>query len=320
MDNTGKVVYRGVFRLFLGFVFVALIFCSGGSVCADDGKANIKVDLGGRYFSDGLLIYNELKHESGKDFLRARKKHVDLLDLYLHEMKGRQLEYAADLLTEEAASILKELRSIRDYLGNDVPKDKKDLNSWAESEINKASERFGKFLIAKDFEQYQKKPFDIDGFEKLGKECRDDLTGALKEVTVRLNAYIKDIATRKPDDLLIKRAVELCEANRKAIILLYMFRFARFEDPDVNAETSGEGLDVRLLRQLSGDINRTIFWNSFLQKRIKNGKAGILEKYSASEYRRVRLLKAILGRDMREAQFLLLKTLIESSPAKTTSP
>ncbi len=322
MAKSNKVVYRDVVRLFLGFLFVALIFCRGSSVCAgvDGGKASNKIDLVRWYVSDGLLLYNELKSESGRDFVRARKMHAGLLGIYLREMKSRQRDYAAELLTEEAASIasiLKELGYIREGLKEAVPVGEENPNDWAMKDVNDASERVGRLLIG--FEPYLKTAFDIDGFEKLGDECREELRKALEGVTAKLKVYIKGLTTKKANDLMIKRAAEVCEANRKAIVLLFLARFARFEDPEVNGETSGEGLDLRTLRQFGGDINRTIYWNRVLQKRLEGDDASLLKKYSASEFRRLRVLRSVEDEDMREAQDLLLKTLVKSHPLKTGS-
>jgi len=314
MAKSNKVVYKDVLRLFGGFLFVALIFCDGSSVCADDGKGSD--ELAWRYVSDGLLLYNELKSESGSDFVKARKVHADLLSMYV---EAREADYVAALLTDEAAAgILKSLKSIKESLEKAVPPEgEQDPNAWAEKDIKDASERLGKILIV--FEPYLKEPFDLDGFEKLGDRCREDLYAALKDVKAKIRAYINDLTTEKANDLTIEKAVKLCEANRKAIVLLFLARFARFEDQGVNAETSGEGLDLRVLRQFRGDINRTIYWNRVLQKRLKGNDEAVLKKYSVSELRRLRVLRAVLNEDMREAQALLLVAFRASFPLKTTS-
>lgn len=314
MAKSNKVVYKDVIRLFGGFLFVALIFCDGTSVCADDGKGSD--ELAWRYVSDGLLLYNELASESGRDFVKARKVHADLLSMYV---EAREADYVAALLTDEAAAgILKSLKSIKKSLEEAVPPEgKQNPNAWAEKDIKNASKRLSQILIG--FEPYLKEPFDIDGFEKLGDRCREDLYAALKDVKAKLRAYIKDLTTEKANDLTIEKAVKLCEANRKAIVLLFIARFARFEDQGVNAETSGEGLDLRVLRQFRGDINRTIYWNRVLQKRLKGSDEAVLKKYSTSELRRLRVLRAVLNEDMREAQALLLVAFRASFPLKTTS-
>jgi hypothetical protein len=258
-----------------------------------------------RYVSDGLLIYNELASESGNDFVKARKMHADLLRIYVREMEARQRDYAAALLTDEARRILGNLDSIRKSLEKPVPEGKEDLSTRAQFDIEKAGERVGNLL--KNHEPYLKEAFDFDGFEKLGDRCRKDLYAALEEVKVRLREYIEHLTVMKADnDLAIKKGEELCEANRKAIVLLFLNRFARFEDQKVNGETSGGGLDLGVLRQFRGDINRTIYWNRVLQKRLKGSDESVLKKYSASELRRLRVLRAVLNEDMREAQDLLL--------------
>jgi hypothetical protein len=102
--------------------------------------------------------------------------------------------------------------------GKIVPEDNQDPNAWAKEDIEKASKRLGELLTT--FEPYLKEPFDIDGFEKLGDECRKELRTALGDVNAKLKAYI--------NDLTIENGKELCEANRKAIVLLFLNRFARF--------------------------------------------------------------------------------------------
>jgi hypothetical protein len=318
MAKTNEVIYKDVLRLFWGFLFVALIFCDGSSVCADDGKGSNKSELAWRYVSEGLLFYNELVTESGRDFVKARKVHADLLSMYV---QAREADYVTALLTDEAAAgILKSLKSIKESLEKAVPPEgKQDPNAWAEKDIKDASKRVGELL--RKFEPYLKEPFDLDGdgFEKLGDRCRNDLDVALKDVKVKLAAYINDLTTEKTDDLTIEKAVKLCEANRRAIVLLFMARFVRFEDHGVNAETSGKGLDLKVLRQFRGDINRTIYWNRVLQKRLKGSDKSVLKEYSASELRRLRVLRAVLNKDMREAQALLLFEFKASFPLKTTS-
>lgn len=318
MDKTNRVVYKDVLRLFGGFLFVALIFCNGSSVYAgaDDSKASNKINLAWRYVSDGLLFYNELAKEAGSDFVKARKMHADLLGKYVREMEAREADYVTALLTEEAARILENLKSIRKSLKEDVPPDQQNPNAWAKQDVNEASEKLGNLL--KDFEPYLKDPFDFDGFEKLGDKCRIDLYAALKKVTVKLREYIEHLTVLKADNpLAIKKAEELCEANREAIVLLFLNRFARFEGQGVNAESSVEGLDLRILRQFRGDINRTIYWNRVLRKRLKGSDESVLKKYSASELRRLRVLRAVLNEDMREAQDLLLIAFRDSFPLKT---
>jgi len=311
MSKTNEVVYKDVLRFFWVFLFVVLVLCDGSSVCADGGKGSD--ELVRRYVSDGLLLYNELVNESGSNFLKARKAHADLLGMYVREMKTRQLEYAANLLTDEAANILENLNSIRESLLKSVPKDQQNPNAWAEKDIKDASKRLGKILIG--FEPYLKKPFDFDGFEKLGDECRKELDAALKEVKVKLGAYINDLTTKKADELTIKRAEELCQANRKTIVLLFLNRFARFEDQEAGAETSNKGLDLRVLRQFRGDINRTIYWNRVLKKKLKGSEhVSVLTAYSVSELRRLRVLQAVLDNDMREVQDLLLVAFKRSKP------
>lgn len=307
MAKGNKVVYKDVLHLLLGFLFVALIFCDGSSVCADGGKANHK--LAGRYISDGLLLYNELETESGTNFLKARRVHADLLAIYVDEMEARELDYAAALLTEEAAGILANLKSIGESLAEPVPEDIADPNVWAQTNIKQASRLVGELLS--DFEPYLEDPFDLDGFEELGDKCRKALNAALENVKVKLGEYIKDLT--------IKNAEELCLANRRAIVLLFLNRFARFDDQWVAGGTSNEGLDLRVLRQFRGDINRTIYWNRVLQKRLKESDASLIEEYSSSELRRLRILHAVLNNDMREAQALLLITFRASFPAETTS-
>lgn len=83
MNRTNKVVYKEVLRLFSVFLFVTAIFGGWVSVCADDCNSGSKVDSTGSYVSEGLMLYNELTHESGRNFIRARKNLKDLLNIYL---------------------------------------------------------------------------------------------------------------------------------------------------------------------------------------------------------------------------------------------
>jgi len=309
MTKTNKEVYKDVLRFLGFFLFVVLILCTGSLVCADGGKGSD--NLAKRYVSDGLLLYNELANESGRNFLKARKIHANLLGMYLDEMEDRQRNYAAALLTSEALDILTNLKSIRKSLAKPIPEDIQDPNDWAKKNIEQAGRKVGELLS--NFEPYLdlENPFVLDGFEELGDKCRRDLYAALEDVKVKLRAYIKDLT--------IKNAEELCLANRKAIVHLFIARFARFDDPGERAETSSKGLDIRAVRQFRGDINRTIYWNRVC-KRTKEGSkhAYELTAYSVSELRRLRILQSVLDSDMREAQALLLIAFRDSFPLKDT--
>ena len=315
MTKANKEVYKDVLRFLGVFLFVVLILCDGSLVCADGGKGSDKLAKGcvlsKRYINDGLLLYNELANESGNNFLKARTIHAGLLSMYVKEMKARQqLDYTAALLTDEAAGILENLNSIRESLAESVPEDVPDPNVWAKSNIKEASKQVGKLLS--NFESYLKDPFVLDEFEELGEKCRKDFYAALENVKVKIRIYIKYPT--------IKNAEELCQANRRAIVYLFISRFARFEDPGESAETSNKGLDLRVVRQFRGDINRTIYWNRVLKRKKKGSKdASLLTAYSASELRRLRIVQAVLDNDMREAQALLLIAFRANFPLKDTS-
>lgn len=313
----GKInaVHKEVLRLFSVFLFVTAIFGSGVSVCADDCDSSSKVDPTGRYFTDGLFLFNLLTHESGEDYIEARKTHVELLSIYLNEVTGWHLEYAGGLLTDKAASILKEVESARDILKQDIPRDEKEPNVWAKDNMSKSAEGLGNLLEGAG--PSIKTPFDINGFQVLGEKCGDMLREALKDVTKKLHVYIEDLTAEESKDnkLLIEDAANVCEANRKALVFLFIFRFVHFEDADLIAEPSGKGLDVKFIRQFTGDINRTIYWNEKLEKKLTEEKnVSLLKEYTQSELRRLKILKAISNRDMPKIQTLLIETFEKSLP------
>lgn len=320
MAKCNKVVYRDVPHLFWGFLLIALIFCGGSSVYADDGDGSNKSELVRRYVSESLLFYNELASESGIDFVKARRVHADLLSIYL---KARKADYVNAVFTDEVAKgFLKDLESIKNALERDiknVPEAKKNPNAWAKGDIKEASERLHGILMG--FEPYLETPFDLAGFEVLGVKCRDDLGIALSDVKAKLRVYIQHLTAEKADNhVTVREAEKLCEANRRGIVLLFLARFADFEGRTAKGQPSKMGLGLKALRQFRGDINRTIYWNRILEKRLKGSdEASVLAKYSASELRRLRVLRAVLNRDMREAQYLLLVAFKKSVPLKTTS-
>ena len=73
------------------------------------------------------------------------------------------------------------------------------------------------------------------------------------------------------------------------------------------------------LKKFHIDINRTIYYNQLLLQTdsMKNGEGveyQLLDRYSNSEHRRLRLLQAIITNDMQETRQILIKAIEEAIP------
>ena len=111
----------------------------------------------------------------------------------------------------------------------------------------------------------------------------------------------------------ISNSQEACRKNRITVALVYLIRcvFHDFETLD------GE------LKQFRGDINRTIYYNKLLIKKNKellknnlslkdkekiNKHNDLLDKYTNSELRRLRIVDALLEKNIQNAENFLRDT------------
>lgn len=299
-------------RLFLVFLFIAMIFCNGSSLCAADGAGSNENRFVDRCVSDGLMLFNEMVSESGKNFVKAREVHSELFHVCLEAHKANYVK------GELATGLLDEYESLDKDLSMPLPEGLDDPNAWAEDNIEKASKKLGEIISS--FEPHLENTFEQDTPDNLDAKCEDSLWVALNGVRMELREFIKLLMAEESDNsVILGKAEDLCEANRRAIVLSFLHRFVDFESQREKSQPSDKQVDLKMFRQFQGDINRTIYWNGILSKRLKDNdqtSARRLMKYSDSELRRLKVLRAVLNKNMKEAQSLLLVEFKISYPLK----
>ncbi len=305
---------KDVSCLYLVILFIAVIFCNGSSLCAADGAvSNEENRFIGLSVSDGLMFFNEMVSESGPNYVKARKVHAELFHVCL---EARKADYVKGSLS---TGLLEDYTSLDVRLSKRVADGVADPNAWAKTDIEDVSKELGEIISS--FEPHLQNPFEREKPRELGDKCEDILRAALNGVRVELREYIKLVIAEADNSVLLRKAEDLCEANRRAIVLSFVFRFVDFDGRREKPQTSEKQVDMKMLKQFQGDINRTIYWNRILRKKLKDShptSASRLLKYSNSELRRLKVLRAVLNKDMKEAQSLLLVAFRISHPLKET--
>jgi len=308
MAKSGKDVNH----LFLVFLFFAMIFCNGEPLCAAGVKAGDEHKFVSLCLSDGLLLFNELVSEAGKDYVQARKVHSELFRICIEAHKA---DYVRGKLSRP---LLEGYESVYEALRTPVPKGVNDPNAWAKVEIKKASKNLGDLILS--FAPHLEKPFEPEVPQKLDEKCEASLRAALNQVKVELREYIRLLLAKADNSVILSQAEDVCEANRRAILLAFIFRFADFENRSDMSQVADKQVGVKMLQKFQGDINRTIHWNGVIRERLKESdpnSASRLLQYSNSELRRLKVIQAISDKDMSEAQSLLLIAFKDSYPLTT---
>ena len=254
-----------------------------------------------------LMLAAETK-ELGYDFSGAKEDHAYILRKYLGHMKKRNFSLLLRLLYPE----LSPRKQLTTALANLNPEELVTKQDQAKNEIKKVEETIKQFVSKSlEFSDIQILTFEL---EDLPEELLNDTKSALDDSRKHVEIY--------GNNLIMSKAQEACRKNRKAIALAYLVRCGY---------QSYDSLDDKL-KQFRGDINRTIYYNHVLQgkKEIKEIETSekdktlledysnselraLLEDYSNSELRRLKVLQAILDKDIYKAHELLRKTIETSS-------
>ena len=249
-----------------------------------------------RNASDGVMLLVEMQHEAGRDYVAAKKDFAYLVERFREHMENRDCSLLLRLLYPEL-SPEKQLTSALDVL-RDSGDDK------AETDISKATEIIKQFVS---------KSRGFAGTRNLTSELHACPEGLVEDAMLALDSS-KQYVGIYGNSMSMVNAQKACRENRKAIALAYLVRCV-YQDSD--------SLDDRL-RQLRGDINRTIYYNNALTKNnsdlLQNGQLpdttrkqleednGRLTKYTKSELRRLVIVNALLDSDHIKAEIYVLES------------
>jgi hypothetical protein len=255
-------------------------------------KASVLANrLASRNASDTLILLIELATESGDDYIEANALFADLLRVYVEHMERRDLYWFLQLPCFSKKNVARELKCVANDLENDAQTNTREA-------IYVAKESIAVFLS-------ESKPFTdetIITFEPkvISEEIKNLIRGSFNEVHEKVERYPNGPQT-------VDDAKALCMANRTAIVYLYLVRFGHEEI-----------VEEEKLETFRTDINHTVYYNRLLQRsktvKISHDVQQLLTEYSNSEIRRPLLLHAIIDNDIRQAQVLLQKALIEAIP------
>lgn len=276
-----------------------MVFCSAWLMYTKaDRKAQM---LNLRNTTDSLMLLTELASESGDDYTNKVALFKELMLDYTEHMKQRNLHWLIQLPPFSKKNVAKELKRAAEYLADD--------RNPSEA-IEKASKSISEFL--NESKPFTGEPIVTSEPEAISQEIRDALRNSLVKVHEKAEIYSNDAS--------VANSASACMANRRAIIYLYL---ARFGYEEIVSQDD--------LKKFRTDLNRTIYYNQFLQKTdaIKGG-TGIydsdysrLDRYSISELRRLRLLQAIIDKDFLRVQILLqiaIKNAIPDGQFSTVPP
>lgn len=243
--------------------------------------ANIEADdlveisvLNVRNATDTLILLIELATESSGDYVRAKTDHIEMLNKYIKHMKNRNRPWLFENdIAEELKLVIKKLKE-----------DEKEVDRQMEAceKIEIASKTIAKFL--NKHKLFINEPIVSPKPEVISEEMQTTIKDLLNEAHKKTQAYINDLN-------MINSEIAY-RANRKVIVYLYLIRSQWSE-----IITSEERIN------LAGDINRTIHWNQVLKKRsdVTEEERSRLTMCSANEFRHLRILRAIIDNDVREA-------------------
>ncbi len=161
--------------------------------------------------------------------------------------------------------------------------------------IEMASKAIADFLSY--HELFMNEPIVNSELEIVSEEMQAIIKNLLNEAHKKTKTYINDLS-------MVNSEVAY-RANRKAIVYLYLVR-SEWSEIVISEERIN----------LMGDINRTIFWNRVLMKHsdITKEEHSRLTKCSANELRHLRLLRAIIDNDMKDAHVWLQIAIKEAFP------
>lgn len=250
--------------------------------------------LASRNAADTLILLVELATESGPNYNESKVFFADVLLDYADHMERRDLYWLLQLPLFSNKNFAKELERVSEDL-------KKAEQTNARKVIEEASKSIVKFL--KKSKPFTNEPIITFKPEVIPVEIQNDLKNAFDEAHKKAEKYSNNELRTVAD------ARDVCMANRKAIVYLYLICFGHQQI--INEES---------LETFRTDMNRTVYYGRLLQQTdsVKGGEGvegsdySLLDKYSKAEIRRLQLLQAIMDNDIQEARELL-KTSIEAA-------
>lgn len=227
---------------------------------------------------DALVLSAEFLTEVGPDFKRSCDAHGEVLAHYIHVSEGKPL-----------SSLLSKYERLLEDTYDDLQKASKGSQEEACQAIWRAGENFLRYHM------------DSGGF--LGRRIiwrrsrqyiDPDLT---KKIKTAVDATAQQ-ADRLRDDPSFEGAWQLCESNRKAMLLLYLSRSA-YKDKDSIDRLS---YATRQARDMTLELEAEM---------LSDGpRAQLLMEYARGEERRIHILEALQKGDMKEAR-LLYRSMLE---------
>lgn len=290
MSNKGKKMIISMASFFMVLCSVLLV---GAKSLSEADTLNL------HNVADSLILLTELATESSEDCVRAKVDHIEMLDKYVKHMENRHRPWAFVLKND----ITKELKLIIKTLEEDRSKDGSEDLQWNEAyqqseasvRIEIASKTIVDFLSKHKLFTYE--PIVDFGSEVVSEEMKTTIRDLLNEAHKKTQTYI--------NDLNMLNSELAYRANRKAVVYLYLVRSQWLEI-----------ITLEELRELRGDINRTIYWNRVLKRSVEISREERLRltKCSANELRHLRILHAIIENDMKEAHTWLQIAIKQAFP------
>jgi Asp-tRNA(Asn)/Glu-tRNA(Gln) amidotransferase C subunit len=222
----------------------------------------------------------------GGSYTIAQISYADMFQTYVDHTKNIDKPFLLKLLPSSQKDIVKCLEKIAEELREHSSSERE-----ASEKIWQAAESIARFFS--DTRLLTDEPVINLEPEVISTDIREEIIKALDDAHERAEIYAKNPT--------IAAAEEVCMANRRAIVYLYLGRFGYIDF-----------IEEERLKQFRTDINRIIYYNRHLQQ-VDRDNHDILEKRSDSEVRRLRLLQAIIDNDIQEAQDLLKIAIMESS-------
>lgn len=268
--------------------FVCMLICSG-VVFAVLYVGISLAELGEQNSEDLFILGQEILCESGCDFSGSADQHREMLNTYVKYMKGKHLAGLARLFFNEYSPE----KGLADAL-TILSKDELDPQETARA-IWSAGEQVMIFRMNATPLPHMR--IALHEHVKIPKWLLVDISNALEQCKAALKQFEKDRT--------FKNATAVCEANRRAMLLLFLARssynaqqslFDDFRKIVKSSEMGTEGLSIEFSE---GDPQKEL-----------------LMIFAGSEQRRLGILEA-MSNDMRTAHNLMWQAIEESYHLRT---
>jgi hypothetical protein len=233
-----------------------------------------------------LMLATEFLNEQGPDFIETRRLHAEMLELYVRHMKQRHLSPLLDLLYPELSPD-RQLYPVMLTL-------KKPLweQQAAREEIRASARTISE--LAKNIEDSFHTIHATRKFESLPDRPLQDLNEFIDES--------RELADRYAKDPTIANAAEVCLANRRTVLLVFLARTI-CQDPPWLVKLQCFRATMERVRAIGAAMSQTA---------TVQGDRLLYRWYSDSAERRIEILDAIMGNDMPTARYLLRRAVEEA--------